>query len=59
MGDGEGKGSGRHVAAKQGVLNGLRVREGEQSDVGNFGPVILLEQDPTLMRLVAIWRNVP
>ena len=41
------------------VLDGLNARAGEARDPGNFGAVVLLEQDETLLRLAACWRNVP
>lgn len=41
------------------ILATLQERSGMNMDAGNFGPVVMLDQDPTLVRLVACWRNVP
>ena len=41
------------------VLAVMQERAGAARDAGNYGPVVLLDQDPVLVRLTACWRNVP
>lgn len=46
------------MAVAADVIAELAERSGASRDAGNFGPVILLDQNEDMVRLVAVWRNV-
>jgi hypothetical protein len=41
------------------ILDGLKIRQGQNTDIGNYSVVLLAERDPILGRLLAAWPNVP
>jgi hypothetical protein len=45
------------ITAKN-ILDGLKIRAGQNEDTGNYSILILVERDPLLARLVAAWPNV-
>jgi hypothetical protein len=42
------------------ILSGLQAKDGTSArDIGNIAAVVLLEENPILQKLVAVWPNVP